>query len=407
VLGYSNAVVKVHVNDGDDLEIISERGFIVREEGIVAVSCNAISRWYDSLHNTLQIETENGERFYTEELLSGSCRNNIALITIKGRGLPNVRLAPGRAVKTGENVYVTTVQGGLAHARIKSLRPSDGLMKITKEVPLSGNGGPVFNQKGEVIGIATAFARGGRTINFAIPIKSVSMELDRYGRLIGKLSSGYSSTKKSSGPVSRQLPTPPDVVQPKPVEPPSPETEPIIASLPKPSTRMEEALPQMQAPFERGREPEETRPDNAQAQWFKGKAYAKARKYNEAIYAYKKALILKPDYPDAQAALGLVYYNTGKYREAIEAYTRALGTKAGDLKLYFKIGTAYIILGEYRAAIKSFQQVLSLDPEISDAHLHLGIALLLSGSKNGAIDEYTILKKIDREKAEALLDLIY
>ena len=79
--------------------------------------------------------------------------------------------------QTGESVYVIGSSEGLTASFSSGIisnsqRDLDGLVFIQITAPIShGNsGGPVLNNKGEVIGISTAYIEEGQNLNFAIPI---------------------------------------------------------------------------------------------------------------------------------------------------------------------------------------------------------------------------------------------
>jgi hypothetical protein len=103
--------------------------------------------------------------------------NDIALIQVEGKELATLKLATAYVPKQGDSVIVigspfgleTTVSDGI----ISSMRGQGGLIQITAPISPGSSGSPVFNSKGEVIGIATFLIQGGQNINFAIPIKRV------------------------------------------------------------------------------------------------------------------------------------------------------------------------------------------------------------------------------------------
>src|SRR4030042_5811718 len=64
----------------------------------------------------------------------------------------------------------TTVSDGI----ISNVRGKRGLIQITAPVSIGSSGSPVFNLKGEAIGIATFLIEGGQNLNFAIPVKYVA-----------------------------------------------------------------------------------------------------------------------------------------------------------------------------------------------------------------------------------------
>ena len=79
---------------------------------------------------------------------------------------------------------------------ISSIRGKSRLLQITAAVSPGSSGSPVFNAKGEVIGVATFLLKGGQSLNFAVPVSLVE-GLVKYPRKISK-SEGSAQTNTST-----------------------------------------------------------------------------------------------------------------------------------------------------------------------------------------------------------------
>lgn len=122
---------------------------------------------------------------------------DVAILKIDSKNLPTVKLGNSDEVKTGERIYVfgypgasenqltstqeaiePTLTSGIISAERKT---SDGARLLQTDAALSGgnSGGPAFNEKGEVIGIATLVSIDPFTgqqvagFNFLVPINFV------------------------------------------------------------------------------------------------------------------------------------------------------------------------------------------------------------------------------------------
>jgi tetratricopeptide (TPR) repeat protein len=247
-----------------------------------------------------------------------------------------------------------------SEGRIKNARKSDDIFQVTVPITPSGDGSPVFNSKGEVIGLSTLLHGKKQAQHIVIPSRNVSKEFTLYRDLFNELAA-------------------------LPLAPPAPLAVPLKKRDEIPSTRLQE---------------------KGEQEFLRGISYEKSGMYEEAMSAYVQALEINPDYMDAYVNLGLVYYRLGKYSKAVDAYKNALRINPANPSVCNKLGAAYVILGEYPLALDAFKQSIKIDPRSSDTHFNLGVAFILAGDKNGALEQYIVLKELDKSRAEKLLNLI-
>lgn len=173
VLAQKKAVVTVLVYEGEK-QIASGSGFIIEPDGLVVTNYHVISSWV-GYGKTLLIKMGNGAFFPAEELIAADEGNDVALIKVTGSDLPTVKLAHAYKAKQGEDVVVIGSPLGLettvSHGIISSIRGSDEVLQLTAPISPGSSGSPVFNMKGEVIGIATLIIQSGQNVNFAVPVK--------------------------------------------------------------------------------------------------------------------------------------------------------------------------------------------------------------------------------------------
>jgi Tfp pilus assembly protein PilF len=95
-----------------------------------------------------------------------------------------------------------------------------------------------------------------------------------------------------------------------------------------------------------------------------GVAYERTGKYNEAVEAYKAAL-LNTFYRNPEKALnnlGRVYYRTRRYDDAIDAYKEAI-KRVSDFSLpYYGLALCYNAAGKYGNAATALKKALEVDP---------------------------------------------
>ena len=65
------------------------------------------------------------------------------------------------------------LEGTFSQGIVSSIRVlgADKILQITAPISPGSSGGPVLNEKGQVIGVSVATFRGGQNLNFAIPSK--------------------------------------------------------------------------------------------------------------------------------------------------------------------------------------------------------------------------------------------
>jgi len=103
-------------------------------------------------------------------------RKDIAFLKIKAIDLKVLRVGSSSTAQVGDTVYSLSNPLGLprtlSQGIISGIRQLDGyqLLQITAPISPGSSGGPLFNTKGEVIGITAAALEGGQSLNFAIPI---------------------------------------------------------------------------------------------------------------------------------------------------------------------------------------------------------------------------------------------
>ena len=123
------------------------------------------------------------KREYTAKVVGYDRASDVAVLKIDAKDLPAVKLAAADEAQVGEWVvaigspfgFENTVTAGIISAKSRSLPDGSYVPFIQTDVAVNpGNsGGPLFNMKGEVIGInSQIYSRSGgfQGVSFAIPI---------------------------------------------------------------------------------------------------------------------------------------------------------------------------------------------------------------------------------------------
>jgi hypothetical protein len=96
---------------------------------------------------------------------------------VAAQGLTALPLGDSLAVKPGEHVVAighplgmgNTVSDGLVSA-VRRLDPKLTLLQISAPISPGSSGGPIFNERAEVIGVATLYSAEGQNLNFGVPV---------------------------------------------------------------------------------------------------------------------------------------------------------------------------------------------------------------------------------------------
>jgi len=169
---YGKAVVLIATDKKGNGKIGLGSGFIVSPEGVIVTNYHIINGAYPVL-----IKLTNGDIYDNIDIVDTDSKRDIAIVKIKGWNLPTVKLGNSEDIKIGERVVVignpkgleNTVSDGLMSA-IRDTGKGFKMHQISAPVSEGSSGSPVFNMKGEVIGIATSSMIEGQNLNFSVPI---------------------------------------------------------------------------------------------------------------------------------------------------------------------------------------------------------------------------------------------
>ncbi len=168
-------------------------GFIVDASGVILTNAHVVEG-ADEVHVRLTDRRE-----FKGKVLGADKATDIAVVKIEASGLPVVKLGDPSKVRVGEWVaaigspfgFENTVTQGIVSATSRSLPDGSYVPFIQTDAAVNpGNsGGPLFNLKGEVIGInSQIYSRTGgyQGLAFAIPIDvatNVQQQLVAHGKV--------------------------------------------------------------------------------------------------------------------------------------------------------------------------------------------------------------------------------
>ncbi|AEG93983.1 Do family serine endopeptidase [Ramlibacter tataouinensis] len=164
-------------------------GFIVSPDGIILTNAHVVQ---GAREVTVKLTDR---RELRAKVLGADPKTDIAVLKVEASNLPVVKLGDSGALKTGEWVlaigspfgFENTVTVGVVSAIGRSLRGDSAVPFIQTDVAVNpGNsGGPLFNARGEVVGInSQIYSRTGgyQGVSFAIPMSLASKVQDQIVR---------------------------------------------------------------------------------------------------------------------------------------------------------------------------------------------------------------------------------
>lgn len=172
-------------------------GFIISNDGYVLTNAHVI-------RNASEVMVKlNDKREFIAKIIGFDSRTDVALLKIEASGLPKVTFGNPELLKVGEWVVAigspfgleSTLTAGVVSAKGRALPQENFVPFIQTDVAINpGNsGGPLFNLKGEVVGInSQIYSRTGgyMGLSFAIPI-DVALDISDQLRATGKVTRGW------------------------------------------------------------------------------------------------------------------------------------------------------------------------------------------------------------------------
>ncbi len=183
-------------------------GFIISGDGYVITNAHVVAK-ADEVNVTLTDKRE-----FKAKVIGSDERTDIAVLKIEATGLPKVNIGDSDKVRVGEWVlaigspfgFENTVTAGIVSAKARESREAlTPFIQTDVAVNPGNSGGPLFNLRGEVIGVNSQIFSGNGGylgISFAIPM-NIAMNTANQLIKTGKINRGRIAVV--IGPVSKDL----------------------------------------------------------------------------------------------------------------------------------------------------------------------------------------------------------
>ncbi len=243
----------------------------------------------------------------------------------------------------GEPIFVIgnplKLEGSVSDGIVSAVREvpnSYRIIQITAPISHGNSGSPVFNLKGQVLGVVTIKVTNGQNINLAIAAARVAQ------LTAGKMKPLSELAAKGKGDVAESLYR-------------SGLDSLWLGNYDNAVGYFENAA--------------NKNPKRAEAWVQVGYCKVKQGKTQEAIRAYQQALQLKPTDAEIHNKLGDAYYYSGRLREAIDSYTEAARLRPDWAETFYNLALAYSESGNPSMAATQARILQRLDPKLYEKYL--------------------------------------
>jgi len=338
------AVVSVTTYDAKGESLISGSGFFIRP-GQVMTNLHVVRGAQLAEIKTLDGK---GRSYAVAGLLGVDEEADLALLSVD---LPPERSRSAVMAITlpeeGEKVFAIgnplRLEGSVSDGIVSAIRDVPNLGKIIQvTVPIShGNSGsPLFNLKGQVIGIVTVKVTNGQNINLALASARIM-------------------------------------------------------------TMAPEALSSFADLAERNRSLQRT--DALAEVWYRnGLDSLWLGNYDSALSYFENAVNKNPRRAETWVEVGFCKGKQGRHEEAIRAYQRALQLRPNSAEAHNRLGDAYFEVSRFDDAVASYRQAALLRPEMAEAYYNLGMTYLELGDRASALAQARKLELLDADLLKKL-----
>jgi len=334
------AVVAIATYDASGEALMTGSGFFLRPGQVVTnlhVIRGAVRAEIKTLDGKGKVFPVNGTLAIDEE-------GDLALLSVDTpTERPRSTELASELPDEGEPIFVIgnplKLEGSVSDGIVSAVREvpnSYRIIQITAPISHGNSGSPVFNLKGQVLGVVTIKVTNGQNINLAIAAARVAQLVP------GKLQPLSEVALKGKGDVAESL------------------YKSGLDSLWL--GNYDNALGYFENAANKNPKRAET--------WVQvGYCRVKQGKAQEAIRAYQQALQLKPMDADIHNKLGDAYYYLGRLREAIDSYPEAARLRPDNAETFYNLAIAYAESGNPSMAAAQARILQKLDAKLYEKYL--------------------------------------
>ncbi|HXD31211.1 MAG TPA: tetratricopeptide repeat-containing serine protease family protein [Pyrinomonadaceae bacterium] len=339
------SVVAIATFDQKGEALSTGSGFFIRPEQVVT-NLHVLRGSYRAEIRTLEGK---GRVYAVKGVLSIDDEGDLAILSVdipaeRSRPLELSTLLP----EDGERIFVIgnplRLEGSVSDGIVSAVRevPSLGkIIQVTAPVSHGNSGSPLFNTKGQVVGVITIRVINGENINLAIEASRINQLPPNKFMMLPELVA--KNSQKDSA-------------------------EAVAASLYR---------------------------SGLDSMWLGN--------YDGALGYFENAVNKDPNRAEAWIQVGFCKTKQGKTADAIRAYQQALQLRPNSAEVYNKLGDAHFYAGRFSEAIDSYKQAVRLQPKAAEAYYNLVLTYREVGNIDMAEAQGKILQRLDGKLYERMM----
>jgi S1-C subfamily serine protease len=175
-------VVLIEINCDDGRTISQGSGFFV-SGNLIATNRHVVQC---GVKGSIKLTGQQSQRPITSIYVDDGSPYDLALINVEGPSAKPLPLSKGQNITVGKTVYVAGnprgLEGTFSNGIISGIRKDERVIQFTAPISPGSSGGPLINDSGEVIGVATAAVKDSQNLNFAVEISLLNDLIDKVQR---------------------------------------------------------------------------------------------------------------------------------------------------------------------------------------------------------------------------------
>jgi tetratricopeptide (TPR) repeat protein len=341
-----------------------------------------------------EIKTLNNKTLSVSKILSYNEDLDILKFRVTKTASDNfrpIRVSKG-IISKGEDVFVISnpvgLESSVSNGIVSCVREFEGYgttIQISAPISHGSSGAPVFNMKGDVIGIATFGIAKGQNLNFAVDIKSIFQLKDAGLTSIQNVTKLNTSTdflnalnfynvgnfEKALGYFLSLLPT-------------QANNDTLNFRIGVCYSRMGKGA----IAYEYFDKTLRINPKFANAYFNRGVIKDDNGDLTGALNDYSQTISLKPQFAGAYCNRGIIKSKLGDKYGALADFDLAISTDPNDDTAYYSRGLVKEDVDNKYGALSDFDQAIIINPQFAEAYNNRANIKTSIGDKTGALNDY-------------------